>query len=255
MSEKLPNGWAKTKLGEVCLPVATIQPQDSPDTEFTYFDIGGIDNENNRIAETKAVTGRNAPSRARQALRKDDILFSTVRTYLRKIARVDREYLNPVGSTGFAVIRPAEGVSSQLLFCQVLSDDFLQPLHALQSGSSYPAVRARDVFAQQIVLPPAREQERIVSKLSAAFSGVERAETAARRAQERLQRYRTAVLDAAVTGKLTRSWRESQPKGEKISTESGEDLLRRLLLARRALWEKSELGRLCDGGKVPKDEK
>src|SRR5260370_41857030 len=104
MPDKLPKGWAKTKLGEVCLPVASIQPEDSPETEFTYFDIGGIDNETNRIADTKTVTGRKAPSRARQALRKDDILFSTVRTYLRKIARVEHEYPNPVGSTGFAVI-------------------------------------------------------------------------------------------------------------------------------------------------------
>jgi type I restriction enzyme S subunit len=255
MPDKLPKGWAKTKLGEICLPVAHIQPENSPDTEFTYFDIGGIDNERNRIAETKTVIGRNAPSRARQALRKGDILFSTVRTYLRKIARVDYEYPNPVGSTGFAVIRAAEGVSSELLFFQVLSEDFLQPLHALQSGSSYPAVRARDVFAQPILVPPAREQERIAAKLSAAFSGVERAETAARRAQERLQRYRMAVLDAAVTGKLTRAWRESRQKSEKIGTESGENLLRKLLLARRGLWEESELVRLGDAGKIPKDDK
>jgi len=188
MPEKLPPGWARTTLSEVCLPVAHIQPADSPDVEFTYFDIGGIDNERNRITEADTVTGRNAPSRARQALRKDDILFSTVRTYLRKIARVEREYPNPIASTGFAVIRAAEGVSSRLLFFQVLSEDFLQPLHALQTGSSYPAVRAQDVFAQQILLPPTREQERIVAKLNAAFSAVQRAETAANRAIDRLQR-------------------------------------------------------------------
>src|SRR4051812_5124133 len=108
MPEKLPKGWVKTNLGEVCLSVASIQPEGFPDTEFTYFDIGGIDNESNRVASTKTVVGRNAPSRARQALRKNDILFSTVRTYLRKIARVERDYPNPVASTGFAVIRAAE---------------------------------------------------------------------------------------------------------------------------------------------------
>jgi type I restriction enzyme, S subunit len=83
MTENLPIGWVKTTLGEVCLPVATIQPEDFPATEFTYFDIGGINNETNRVTETKAVLGQDAPSRARQALCKDDILFSTVRTYLK----------------------------------------------------------------------------------------------------------------------------------------------------------------------------
>ena len=245
----------KTSLGEVCLPVANIQPEASPDTEFTYFDIGGIDNERNRIAETKTVTGRTAPSRARQALRKNDILFSTVRTYLRKIALVDREYPNPIGSTGFAVIRAAEGVSSQLLFFQVLSEDFLQPLHALQSGSSYPAVRARDVFAQRILLPPTREQERIVAKLHAAFSAVQRAETAATRALDRLHRYRAGVLGSAVTGALTRDWRNTQLKDKKQGVETGELLLQHLLTARIESWERAELKRLLAAGKKPKDGK
>jgi type I restriction enzyme, S subunit len=146
MREQLPKGWIKTRLNAVCLPVASIRPEATPDANFTYFDIGGIDNEKNVIAETKIVTGRNAPSRARQALRKDDILLSTVRTYLRKIARLERDYPNPVASTGFAVIRPAPGVSSQFLFYQLLTEDFVQALNKLQSGSSYPAVRVRDVF-------------------------------------------------------------------------------------------------------------
>ncbi len=161
MPEKLPKGWIRTSLGEVCLPVETVQPEDSADTEFTYFDIGGINNENNGIAETKVITGRNAPSRARQSVRKGDILFSTVRTYLRKIALVELDYPNPVASTGFTVIRPGEGVSSQFLFFQVLSDNFLEPLHKLQTGTSYPAVRDRDVLSQPILLPPTNEQREL----------------------------------------------------------------------------------------------
>jgi type I restriction enzyme, S subunit len=75
MPDQLPKGWVKTKLGEVCAPVATVQPSATPNADFTYFDIGGIDNESNRIAETKTVTGREAPSRARQVARMGDILF------------------------------------------------------------------------------------------------------------------------------------------------------------------------------------
>ena len=227
MPEKPPNGWVKTTLGEVCLPVPNIQPESYPDTEYTYVDIGGIDNEANRIADTKTFVGRDAPSRARQALQKGDILFSTVRTYLRKIARVEQDYLNPIASTGFAVLRSAEGVSSQFLFFQVLSETFLQPLHALQTGSSYPAVRASDVFAQPILLAPTREQERLSAKLSAAFSALQRADTATRRATVRLQRYRASVLHAAITGELTRTWREGLEENDE-AVESGESLLIRL---------------------------
>lgn len=251
MPDKLPKGWAKTKLGEVCSRVATIQPGDTPDTEFTYFDIGGIDNETNRVVETKTVTGRNAPSRARQSVQKDDILFSTVRTYLKKIARIERDYPNPIASTGFVAIRAAEGVSPQFLFSQVLSEDFLQPLHALQTGSSYPAVRGRDVFGQPILLAPSAEQKRLVEKLAAILSRVGAGEAAAARALARLKRYRASVLQAAVTGELTRVWRKAHPKPE----ETGPALLRRLLAARRARWEADELARLTKAGKKPKDAK
>ena len=252
MTKQLPKGWVRTTLSEICLPVETIRPEDSPNRTFTYFDIGGIDNETNRVAETKIIAGRDAPSRARKAIRKGDILFSTVRVYLRKIARVDHDYTNPVASTGFTVIRPAEGVSSHFLFFQMLSDDFLQTLDKLQTGTSYPAVRDSDVLAQQILLPPISEQERIVTKVNAALLRLERATKAARRAQERVQRYRAAVLQSAITGELTRAWRESQRK-KKVESETGAVLLQRLLSIRRAYWEESESKRFQSMSKKPQD--
>lgn len=235
-SDKLPKGWVKTTLGEVCLPVSTIQPGEFPELEFTYFDIGGIDNERNQVANTKIITGRTAPSRARQLVRKGDILFSTVRTYLKKIARIERDFPNPVASTGFTVLRAAEGVSPDFLFFQVLTDRFLQPLHKLQSGTSYPAVRSRDILAQPIVLAPTHEQEQIAAKLEATFSQLAAGEKAARRALERLQRYRASVLHSAASGELTRDWREAQTKDKTANTETGEALLRRILKARRDEW-------------------
>ena len=71
-----------------------------------------------------------------------------------------------------------------------------------------------------------------MAKLAVALSGVERAATAARRAWERLRRYRTAVLHAAVTGDLTREWREGQWKNNKENYETGAVVLQRILAAR-----------------------
>src|ERR1044072_6321627 len=209
MDSTLPDGWTRTTLGEICERVDSIDPRETPDVEFTYFDISGIDNERNRVSETKRIPGRTAPSRARQRVQKDDILFSTVRTYLRNVARIEAEYPNPVASTGFVVIRPAEGISSQFLFFQVLSDQFLEPLSATQSGVSYPAVRERDVFAQPILVPPLEEQERIARKLDIAMSALQRGQAAALRAQKRLRDYRAAVLRSATSGELSENWREA----------------------------------------------
>jgi predicted ATPase len=232
MAARLPAGWIATQLRDVCLPVSTIEPRESPDTEFTYFDIGSIDASTNRIVEAKMMTGLEAPSRARQSVRLGDILFSTVRTYLRKIARVDRDYPNPVASTGFAVIRPVEGVLSEFLYYQFLSNEFSLPLNALQSGTSYPAVRARDILSQAVVIPPTAEQERIVSRIRTSFSALQRAEAATSRARDRLERYRTAVLSAASSGELTREWR-----ARRSDPENGQAFLATILKKRRARWE------------------
>jgi restriction endonuclease S subunit/predicted ATPase len=250
MPNELPHGWVRTTLGEICVPVSTIQPVEMPNANFTYFDIGGIDNRTNRVVDKKTFIGRNAPSRARQAIKKGDILFSTVRTYLRKIARVEDDEPNAVASTGFAVIRPAKGVSSEFLFFQVLSEEFLQAVNALQSGSSYPAVRAKDVFSQPILLPPTLEQERIASKLIAAMSAVQQAEAATNRARDRVERYRMAVLNSAVTGELTRSWRA---QGNNSHLETGDELLERILAKHREAWEDREFQRLTKSDRQPKD--
>lgn len=249
--KKTLHGWLQVSLGEICLPVATVHPEDRPNDSFTYFDIGGVDNRRNLIAETKTVLGKDAPSRARQAVQKGDILFSTVRTYLRNIARIEDEPTNPVASTGFTVIRPGPGVAGEFVFQQMLSERFMQPLHALQTGSSYPAVRDRDVFAQPVMLPPTAEQERVVDKLDAILPRISAGEAAAQRALAGLKRYRASVLHAAVTGELTRDWRKAHAK----PAETGAAFLRRLFDTRRARWEEAELARLTKSGKPPKDNK
>ena len=89
-----------------------------------------------------------------------------------------------------------------------------------------------------------------MAKLDAVLSRVTAGEAAARRAMDRLRRYRAAVLHAAVTGELTRDWRKTHDPDE-----TGEQLLKRLLQERRARWEETELKRLDAAGNPPKDDK
>ena len=67
-------------------------------------------------------------------------------------------------------------------------------------------------------MAPAPEQRRIVSRIDELFSRIEEGERALERVQKLIGCYRQSVLKAAVTGELTREWRE-QRKGQ---LESGE---------------------------------
>src|ERR1051325_785120 len=82
----LPRGWVWASIGEITESIQKISPEEHPETEFVYIDISSIDNTSNIVTEPKVYLGKEAPSRARQLVRNGDVLFSTVRTYLKNIA-------------------------------------------------------------------------------------------------------------------------------------------------------------------------
>jgi len=149
----LPQGWAWTTIDEITATITKVAPSIHPDKEFGYLDISSIDNTTYRVVEPKSYLGKDAPSRARQLVQGGDVLFSTVRTYLKNIALVPDTYDGQVGSTGFAVLRGKAGISSKYLFHFRLSDEFLADMAELQRGTSYPAVRDSDVQEHRIPLP------------------------------------------------------------------------------------------------------
>src|SRR5437899_2032729 len=86
-----------------------------PDFEFDYLDIGNV-SEEGQLLGVERMRFEAAPSRARRVVNSGDVLVSTVRTYLKAIAHAP-PMTNPlVCSTGFAVLRPRNGLDSRFLF-------------------------------------------------------------------------------------------------------------------------------------------
>lgn len=229
----LPRGWLTCRIGDITDRVEKIDPRDKPGQEIFYIDISGIDNKANRIAETKRLRLAKAPSRARQIVRKGDVLFSMVRPYLRNIAQVHSEPGNLIASTGFSVLRPAAGIAPRFLFYKAISQDFVGSLSEEQYGVSYPAVKDSQVRDQPIWLPPLNEQNRIIEKIDRLFTWLDKGEEALREVQKLLDRYRQSILKAAVTGQLTADWRAENAH----RLEHGRDLLALVLKKRREDWD------------------
>ena len=82
-------------------------------------------------------------------------------------------------------------------------------------------------------MPPLNEQHRIVEKIETLFAHIDKGEEALREVQKLLKRYRQSILKAAVTGELTRDWREANQH----KLEPASDLLARILVARRENWQ------------------
>ena len=231
--------WATCTLGSICLTVAKVVPQESPDKPFTYLDIASIDNSELRIVSPKVYLGKDAPSRARQLVQTGDTLFSTVRTYLKNIAIVPYEFDGQIASTGFCVLNPSAHISAKYVFYFVQHDDFIARLNPIQRGTSYPAVRNTDVLAQDIPLPPLPEQHRIVAEIEKQFTRLDASVAALKRAQANLRRYRASVLKSACEGTLVPTEAELA-RAEGRNYEPADALLQRILAERRARWESQE---------------
>lgn len=224
VSNPLTKGWTRCSVDDVTLPVSKVDPKSEPERNISYIDISGIDNNRNVILETKSFQLKTAPSRARQIISAGDVLFSTVRPYLRNIAAVPSKYDRQIASTGFSVLRPASGMDARFLFYCCTSPEFVNTVSGKQYGVSYPAVKDEQVREQIISLPPYNEQRRIVAKIEELFSELDKGIENLQTAREQLKVYRQAVLKHAFEGKLTAQWREQN----KDKLETADQLLTRI---------------------------
>jgi type I restriction enzyme S subunit len=138
-------------------------------------------------------------------------------------AVVDNKYLHYALSTGF------------------ISEGYL----TIMRGVTRSRINTSQLKQTLIPLAPLPEQRRIVAKLEELFSRLDAGVAAVRRAQALLKRYRQSVLHAAVTGELTRVWREAHP----APAETGSALLARIRSERRAQWEAAQVAKR--GGQLP----
>ena len=199
----LPHGWTTCTLRDVTLPVSKIDPKGDPSRRIDYIDISSIDNVRSVVDSAKNYRISDAPSRARQIVHEGDVLFATVRPYLRNIARVPNQYHQQIASTGFSVLRAAKGILPDFLFYKVIAHDFVDALSRVQYGVSYPAVKDDQVRDQLLFLPPTAEQRRIVAKIEELFSELDNGVAMLKAARVQLAIYRQAVLKHAFEGKLT----------------------------------------------------
>jgi len=203
--QELPKGWVWAKLREIKEDIENVNPKMNPDKDFIYLDIASIDNTQQKITTPKRYLGKDAPSRARQLIKTGDILFSTVRTYLKNIAIVYEKYNNQIASTGFCVIRPLNPINKKLFFYYVQTKSFLNSLNQIQRGTSYPAVRDSDVFEQVSPLPPVLEQQKIVEEIESRLSVAEEIEETININLKRAERLRQSILKKAFSGRLISS--------------------------------------------------
>lgn len=139
------------------------------DGEFYYIDIASIDRDEKRIVDASAIPRKDAPSRARQLVKANDVLVSTVRPNLNAVAIVPANLDGATASTGFTVLRPrVDRIDPGYLFHWVKTPQFVDQMVKQATGASYPAVSDKIVRNAELPLPAIAEQRRIAAILDKA---------------------------------------------------------------------------------------
>jgi type I restriction enzyme, S subunit len=247
MPETLPLGWVRSTLGEITEPSRDrVLPARLPGAR--YVGLEHIESQSMKLLDRGQ--GREVRSSSVR-FAKNDVLYGRLRPYLNKVWVAEFDGLC---SAEFLVFPERDGINSRFLAARLNMEDFVAFANEQVSGER-PRVSFEKLSHFQILLPPTVEQDRIVAKLDASLNGLDRAEAITNRARERLHRYRSAVLHAALTGELTRGWRAAKEADGDEEGESGGVLLRLLLISRRARWEEIESRRLTEKGQVLSDDK
>ena len=153
------------RLGDVCcINEKSIDPSETD--SFIYVDISSLDNVTKEIHYDNIIKGVEAPSRARRAFQKGDILLSTVRPNLRAFGYVERKDTSDcVASTGFAVISCGKYVNSKYLYYMLLQDALVNQMIGMMGKGAYPSINQNDVSNLRFPLPPLTVQEEIVAEI------------------------------------------------------------------------------------------
>lgn len=204
----IPEQWDTLKLKYITeCNVETLSDKEENDFNIKYIEIGSV-SLNNGVEKYDTIPLSSAPTRARRIVRTNDIIISTVRTYLKAITQITKEYDGFIASTGFAVLSP-KGVNSSFLGFSVSSDGFIDEIISKSVGVGYPAINTSELINIIIPVPTESEQIIIASYLDKKTNKIDNLTTKLKVQIDNLKEYRESIIFEAVTGKIDlRDWQQ-----------------------------------------------
>jgi type I restriction-modification system DNA methylase subunit len=180
----------EVELGSIC-DINNETLKQNQFTQINYIDISSV--KEGKINDIKFFD-KDFPSRAKRIVRKDDILYSTVRPNLKCYSFMNYYIPNCVATTGFAVIRLKNVLNSRFIYYTLMDDRVTQYLIDNSSGTSYPAVNP-GVFEKIKIKIPKNEQ--LITDMNSMFQMVEILQTEIKTSEELYIQYIQELGDDA----------------------------------------------------------
>lgn len=148
----IPKGWKVYRINDLCyINKNTVSSKDAK-KEILYLDTGSITE--NVIDSFESYILEEAPSRARRIVKKNSIIFSTVRPNQNHYGILKTIPENLIVSTGFAVFDTKFDIANILYFF-LSSKDFVDYCQMIAEGTvaTYPSIKPEEIGKVKILLP------------------------------------------------------------------------------------------------------
>lgn len=237
---EIPEHWEVKRLKNIAGVNEAVLPESTPfNYLLKYIDISNV-NDKGDIIDIQEFEFSEAPSRSRRKVKDGDVIISTVRTYLKAIAYLNKPEENLIVSTGFAVLTARKNtIHPKFLSYQVSNDIFIQEVIANSEGVSYPAISSTKLADLKVFVPPLPEQHTIASYLDEQTHKIDKLIANKKAQVGRLRELRQIEINNAVTkginpnaplkdsgiewlGEIPGHWRVKRLKDILIDLKSGE---------------------------------
>jgi type I restriction enzyme, S subunit len=143
-------------------------------------------------------------------LKKNDILIARMPDPLGRACIFTCNEMQCVTVVDVGIIRIGDnGVFSDWLMWIINSPQIRLIIEQNQTGTTRKRITRKNLSKINFLLPPLKEQKRIVSKIEEIFSKIDSSKQSLEHTKLQLEQYRTSLLKSAFEGKLTEEWREN----------------------------------------------
>ena len=230
----LPQNWIMTTIGNVTSPRGVkLKPSQMEDAPFI-----GLQHVEAHTMRLIGIGRTRDVKSSGSYFRRGDVLYGRLRPYLNKIYMPDFDGL----ASGEFIVFPSQQFLDNSYLKYFLNQwEFASFATRINAGDR-PRVDFIQFSGYPIPLPPFPEQHRIVAEIEKQFTRLDASVASLERVRANLRRYRTSVLKAACEGRLVATEAELA-RAEGRQYEHADELLERILVERRALWESQRTGR------------
>ncbi|GMT42255.1 MAG: hypothetical protein IEMM0002_0666 [bacterium] len=189
----IPEHWDAYRL-KYCADLIN-EKVDGNESELPYTGLEHIESwTGKRIASNNGTSSDGQASQFRHG----DVLFGKLRPYLAKVLRADDEGI----CTGELLVLRPDLLIQDFLFYYMLMRDFITIVDSSTYGAKMPRANWEFIANLPVVVPAEEEQRTIAVFLDRETGRIDTLVEKVRGSIEKLREYRTALISAAVTGKI-----------------------------------------------------